>query len=57
MVALLLVIALSRYFIFQLVVPSVSKMMLTLFSMLSDVMPFNFVMVVYIVMATQLFST
>jgi hypothetical protein len=57
MVAILMVLILSRFFILQLVVPSVSKMMLTLFAMLWDVMPFNFIMVVYLMVSVQTFST
>ena len=48
-VALLMTLVLSRFFILQLVVPSVSKMMLTLFAMLWDVMSFNVIMLIYLI--------
>jgi hypothetical protein len=57
MVAFLIVLSLSRFFILQLVVPSVSKMLLTLVSMLIDVKGFAFLMMCYLMVATQVFST
>jgi hypothetical protein len=57
MVAAVLTLAFSKFFALFIVVPSVSKMLLTLFTMLVDVVPFLFIMLCYIALATQLFST
>jgi hypothetical protein len=57
MVAFLLVLVLCRFFILQLVVPNVSKMLLTLVSMLRDVKAFAFLMLCYIIITVQIFST
>lgn len=55
-VALLLVLALGRFFILFLVVPSISKMLLTLVYMMIDVGPFLFIMICYLMFSTLLFS-
>jgi hypothetical protein len=56
-VAMVFTLALIRFFSLQLVVSSVSKMLLTLFYMLIDVIPFGVIMVCYMYIATQIFST
>ena len=57
MVAAVIVLALGRFFILQLVVPSVSKMLLTLVSMLVDVKGFGVIMLLYMLIMVQVFST
>ena len=57
MVAAVIALALGRFFILQLVVPSVSKMLLTLVSMLVDVKGFAILMLLYCLIMTQIFST
>lgn len=57
MVAILIILAMGRFFILQLVVPSVSKMLLTLVYMLIDVKGFAFLMMCYLLVSTQMFST
>jgi len=57
LVVVVLLLAMSRFFMLFLVLPSISKMLLTLVAMLIDVLPFAFIMACYIVIATQLFST
>jgi hypothetical protein len=47
----------ARFFLFFLVVPSVSKMLLTLVAMIYDVQSFFMVMIAYLMMATQIFQT
>lgn len=56
-VALVFTLALSRFFALFLVVSSVSRMLLTLFYMLIDVLPFGAIMLCYMYIATQIFST
>ena len=56
MVALLLVLALIRFFILFLAVESVSKMLLTLIYMMIDVGTFLFIMICYLAFSTLLFS-
>lgn len=53
LVAFVLTLAWSRFFFLFLVVPSISKMILTLFTMLIDVGPFALLMLLYIILATQ----
>ena len=57
LVAFVLILAFGRFFLLFLVVPSISKMLLTIITMLIDVMPFAFIMVCYILFSTQFFST
>ena len=57
MVAAVIALALGRFFILQLVVPSVSKMLLTLVSMLVDVKGFAILMLLYCLIMIQIFST
>jgi len=52
LVAFVLILAFGRFFLLFLVIPDISKMLLTIFTMLIDVMPFAFIMVCYIVFAS-----
>ena len=56
-VAVVFTLALSRFFILQLVRSDVSKMLLTLVFMVIDCIPFSVIMFAYMYMATQFFST
>ena len=56
-VAIVFILALGRYFLLQLVVSEVSKMLLTLIYMVIDVIPFAVIMLAYMYLATQIFST
>mmetsp|Transcript_13250 Transcript_13250/g.20719 ORF Transcript_13250/g.20719 Transcript_13250/m.20719 type:complete len:131 (+) Transcript_13250:2515-2907(+) len=56
-IVLILTMAWIRFFVLFLVIPSVSKMLLTLVAMLVDVGPFAFIMGAYMLIATQIFST
>lgn len=57
MVALVLTLSWIRFFMLFLVVPNVSNMLLTLIKMMLDVCPFLFIMLVYIVLSAQIFTT
>jgi len=57
LVALVISLTWFRLFMFFLVVPGVSNMLLTLVKMLVDVLPFGFIMICYLTFATQFFST
>ena len=50
-------ISLARLFYFMIIQEAVSKMLITLFSMLWDVMEFLFIMVLYIFFSTQVLQT
>jgi hypothetical protein len=57
LVAGVLSLVFARPMLLFLVVPAVSKMLLTLVAMLIDVGPFSMLMFCYLFAATQLFST
>lgn len=57
MVVTVLMLNWSRFFVLFLVIPSVSKMLLTLISMLVDVGPFTLIMICYMIFASQVFQT
>jgi len=57
LVVFVLMLNWGRFFMLFLVIPSVSKMLLTLVAMLVDVGPFAFIMACYCLIVTQLFST
>jgi len=55
LVSFVIMLIWSRFFLFFLVVPSVSKMLLTLVAMIYDVQSFFMVMAAYLLMGTQIF--
>ena len=57
MVAAVLVLVWARLYMLFLVIPSISKMILTLGAMLLDVRPFMILISCYLIFSTQLFST
>jgi len=57
MVALVFALLWARPFMLFLVVPSVSKMLLTLVAMLRDVIPLLTLVLCYIIAMTQVFSS
>ena len=57
LVSIVFIVILARPFMLFLVVPSVSKMLLTLVAMLSAVGGFGTLQICYLIMSTQIFST
>mgnify|MGYP006977524615 CR=1 FL=1 len=57
LVALVMALTWGRFFMYFLVVQNISKMLLTLVKMMVDVLPFAFILICYIIFATQWFST
>jgi branched-subunit amino acid transport protein AzlD len=57
LVALVFGLSWIRFFQYFLIIPSISKMILTLISMLIDVNPFLSLMIIYLMFSTQFFST
>ena len=56
LVVIVLILGLLRFFMLFFVVPSTSKMILTIIGMLIDVKEFSYIMLCYMIMASQMFA-